>query len=212
MSESSDGYREEKDEVFEQVVEKLNEHDIPWWVTYGSLLGAFREGKRIDWDYDYDIAYPIQYAPEVLEAILEIPDVFINRNLHFSVVSKEDREHMVCLMPHVFTEKGVYRVCSPMRYYTKKANKLELEIIPNAYQYITSVFIRLLPLKIQKVITKFEMLTYVHVELKGKKDDYSFLYESRMGDVKVKVPVGVENILERLYGDDFMTPKRKGEY
>ena len=61
------------DETFKLVANKLNEHKITWWLFAGSLLGAVREGKRVEWDYDYSSQdYPKDYTG--------------NQNIHFSVI------------------------------------------------------------------------------------------------------------------------------
>lgn len=43
------------DEVFKKVAMLLTENKIPWWLEGGSLLGCYREGKRIEGDTDYDL-------------------------------------------------------------------------------------------------------------------------------------------------------------
>jgi len=207
--------KDEVDEVFEIVVEKLNEHEIPWWLVAGSMLGCYREGKRIEWDPDYDIGYPIEYAPQVLEALLEIPDVYIEHNLYYRVEKVTDilyRDHFVCLKPHVITDKGVFRVISAFLWGTRKIYSTGFYTIPKGIVKIINKTVRKLPLCLQKAVVKFNMQTWVPKRYRGPKKEYSSFYQTKMGDVDVKLPVGVESILERLYGEDFMTPKRKGEY
>jgi phosphorylcholine metabolism protein LicD len=42
--------------VLERVTEVLNKHNINYFLAFGTLLGFIREGKRIPWDNDLDIA------------------------------------------------------------------------------------------------------------------------------------------------------------
>jgi len=193
------------------VVKKLDEHDIPWWPEAGSMLGCYREGKRIEWDDEYDVAYPLKYAPDVLEAMMEVPSIFLNWNFYYSVITgMNHRNHMICLQPHEISEKGVYRVATPFRHYLKKLNPLLQNA--NAYGFVPTLFLRKLPLKEQKAVVRYNMQTYIRVRFRGTREEYSSWYEAEMGDVKVKLPGGVESILERHFGEDFMTPKRKNEY
>lgn len=200
----------ELDQIFKIVTEKLNEHEIPWWPEAGSMLGCYREGKRIEWDDEYDIAYPLKYAPDVLEAVMEIPSIFLNWNFYYSVVTgMYYRNHNICLQPHEISREGVYRVATPLRHYLKK---LKVGPSANVYGFVLTLILRKLPLKVQKSVVRYNMQTYIRVRFRGTREEYSSWYEAQMGDVKVKLPVGVESILKRHYGEDFMTPKRKEEY
>ena len=46
-------------------IDILNENTIPFWIDAGTLLGIYREGDLIDWDYDADISIPAEYADQV---------------------------------------------------------------------------------------------------------------------------------------------------
>jgi hypothetical protein len=53
-------------EILDFTVEKLNSKNIPYWLTYGTLLGAVREHKMIPWDEDIDIGILINDLPSLL--------------------------------------------------------------------------------------------------------------------------------------------------
>lgn len=212
MINQNDKKKLDVDQVFKLVAEKLDEHGIEWWVDYGSLLGCYREGKRIEWDEDYDIGYWVEEAPKVLEALLEIPYVFISWNLYFSVgkVDTDRRVHMVCVKPHVKTEDGVYEMLQPTRYFLKKLNKIfGSRILENALGFIITIIVRLFPLDVQKMIVKVNMITCIPVKYKGTKKEFAKTYPNKMNGTNVSIPCGVKKILIRMYGEDFMTPKRK---
>jgi hypothetical protein len=49
-------------ELFSQA---LTEAEIPFFVVYGSCLGAVREGAKIEYDDDFDIGIKVEYLPQV---------------------------------------------------------------------------------------------------------------------------------------------------
>ncbi len=50
----------------------LKKHDIKYWLAYGTLLGAVRDGKMIPWDEDIDLGIEIDDAREVLKHLPEL--------------------------------------------------------------------------------------------------------------------------------------------
>ena len=42
-------------EALRQVKEVLDNYDVEYWLDYGTLLGAVRDGKIIPWDNDIDL-------------------------------------------------------------------------------------------------------------------------------------------------------------
>lgn len=57
--------------LFKKIMEK---HGITFWLTYGTLLGAIREGDFIKWDRDMDIGVWESEAEKRWPAILELLD------------------------------------------------------------------------------------------------------------------------------------------
>jgi hypothetical protein len=44
------------DPNFIETINLLNDHDIPYWICHGTLLGIIRDGALIPWDHDIDLA------------------------------------------------------------------------------------------------------------------------------------------------------------
>jgi phosphorylcholine metabolism protein LicD len=46
-------------------IDQLQKHNIPFWLEAGTLLGIYRDGDLIPWDYDSDISIPAEYVDKV---------------------------------------------------------------------------------------------------------------------------------------------------
>lgn len=46
-----------------------DKYEIPYYLAYGSLLGAIRDGGQIPWDYDIDVQVPVNYADKLIKAL-----------------------------------------------------------------------------------------------------------------------------------------------
>lgn len=58
-------------DILTKVIEKFNQHDIKYWVDYGSLLGIIRENDIIKHDYDTDICiFPDN--PDIEQKLIKI--------------------------------------------------------------------------------------------------------------------------------------------
>jgi len=58
---------------FYNVIQKLNESNVSYWVCHGSLLGLARSGDLIPWDHDVDIAvWKGEYTEEHIISIFEL--------------------------------------------------------------------------------------------------------------------------------------------
>ena len=42
-------------DLLRQIKEVLNKHNIEFWLDCGTLLGAVREGKFLEWEHDIDL-------------------------------------------------------------------------------------------------------------------------------------------------------------
>ena len=72
-------------------------YDIPYYLAYGSLLGALRDGGQIPWDYDIDVHVPFSHAKKLIKALQkEVSDKY-----HFTTrfCDKNNRTYTLKLSP-----------------------------------------------------------------------------------------------------------------
>ncbi|CAK0903764.1 unnamed protein product [Prorocentrum cordatum] len=77
------------------VTEWLTAQQIPYFVTYGTLLGALRDNDILPWTQDVDIVVDRSHWPQ-LQRGLEAADFFGGRRYMFGVDQWEERVSRVC--------------------------------------------------------------------------------------------------------------------
>jgi len=56
-------------ECLKLVTDEFDKNDIPYWLDYGTLLGAYRGSTLISYDYDMDIGVEIKYSDKIKSII-----------------------------------------------------------------------------------------------------------------------------------------------
>jgi lipopolysaccharide cholinephosphotransferase len=65
-------------DILRTVVRLCKEHNITYYLSYGSLLGAIRHGGPIPWDMDVDISVPYPQLQKFLAVMREnLPDRYV---------------------------------------------------------------------------------------------------------------------------------------
>jgi hypothetical protein len=183
------------DEAFELVANKFNEEGIKWFLIWGSLLGCVREGKRIEWDHDYDIGYDIKDAMKVRKSLLEIEGIKFGGNLGFSVWIEDGLQVSI----HPYKKKGEKMVVAIENRFLRCINAGNFFIFP---------FIHSLPLKIQELLIEVNKKTNSIKCYDGYFDWYNSFVTKKMNDISCPIPIGYKELLKETYGDDYMVPKK----
>lgn len=201
------------DEAFKITANKLNEHKIVWWLEYGSLLGVIRDGKRIEWDEDYDIGFWIKDCPHVFMILHDLKEygLVCNGNLHLAIANKNG-EHYICISPHKIIKGRVFKITGVLgileHIIGMPIRKIISPILKKKASETSNTKNNNLLLKLQLIIQWFQMRINYKMGCKGSLEDYSTFIIKDMGNVPSPVPVGYNNILTNLYGCDYMIPKR----
>lgn len=67
-----DEFAKYQKDAFDQLVEFdriCKQFDIPYFLAYGTLLGAIRDKGCIPWDYDIDVCVPITFRKKLIEVL-----------------------------------------------------------------------------------------------------------------------------------------------
>lgn len=185
---------EEIDKVFYTLIKLFEEHNIPYWLSLGSLLGAVREGQRIPWDHDYDIGYPIEYAMDVFNLLYNIPrDVFVTAGLFNFQIRGQKNEPYVCVDPFAVIDNQVYCVAG-----WNKFKIFAITGIERKYRLLKSFY---------KLLIKLSMTKPFKYMCLGDSENYKDLFLTKMGEIDCTIPLGYHAILTDLYGN-YMIPKK----
>jgi len=170
----------ELDKAFYLVCKVLNKYEIPFWLEAGSLLGCMREGKRIEWDTDYDIAFPHYLANKVLNALQEVKEggYEVHGNLYHSI--SYNGKHLICIQPHRIIRGQVYRITSYLS---------------------TEYHLSKLPLLMQHIILAIQIRIHTIKYHRGSINDYNRMIKMPMGGELVYIPIGYDRILRLKYGE-----------
>ena len=81
---------------FDKVCRK---YSIPYYLGFGSLLGFFRDGDNLPWDYDIDVVVPITEKNRLIEAL----KADLNKNYYFYCPEVDPKCRHYCMR---VTQKG----------------------------------------------------------------------------------------------------------
>ena len=134
--------KEEKIKLSEAISElkvRLENHNIKFWIDWGTFLGAYRSNEIISWDKDFDISILSKDKNKTIEIIQSLPDlVSITENKkHYLGINVESikREHKICIDINVWDyiedSEGSFLIddyCQPRDYsFFEKLDSVMLE-------------------------------------------------------------------------------------
>ena len=208
----------------------LDTHKINYWLDEGTLLGAIREKKIIEWDHDIDLSIWYKDLEKIKPLFDEINKTgvevcFFEGQKHIDLVGKgfkidinlyhliEDKATRMWYAQNKFGEILDYLIWI----LHIKNPKIKVSKIP---LFITKHLVKLsnkLPISMNKNISKTLFKIY---ETKGSKPiqmavpSYYFINLTNLEfyGMSFKVPKKTEEYLEYRYGKDWRIPKRDYVY
>ena len=140
-------------EAFHDVCEK---NHITYFLAYGSLLGAVRDGGQIPWDYDIDVHVPFDQSVKLIEALQrDLPDGY-----HFitRITNKKFRTNTLKIAPKDFDPEvfhvDVFWLCG-----INDQNEIN-SLMKRASWYSTIMYYRFLDIKYKMFKRRFDRIFF----------------------------------------------------
>lgn len=172
-------------ELLFKVDDILKENGIPYWLTYGTLLGAYREHNFIAHDYDLDVALDIRYL-EKIKPLMLANGLKLKFEVHFGSWENPQNVEYRFEYNQAFIDFDFYIVSEHSAY---TYNPMLVKNID--YQEKN----KLLPVIVEKIDNPFEGLA-----------SFSFLGREFM------VPSNTEEFIIANYGPNWRTPIKDFDY
>ena len=199
-------------------------HKITFWLDWGTLLGAVRDGKFIPWEQDIDLGF----HKEELDKVLTYKDFL--KKIGFNMFKKPDGYALVHKGLTSKMDLGCYVIRDGFAYQTcDEYNKigemcdlllfvLNLEDANFKYETIVPANILALVVKASSFVPlRKQMIMIVErvmkkaginksITLKSKKEFFELFDKILFYDEEFNAPHNVKEYLQSLYGDDWMVP------
>jgi len=216
-------------ENLREIKEILDNVGIEFWLDHGTLLGAVREGKIIEWDSDIDLGTWYDNAEEIISVFPEFKRrgfsaILIKKN---GIVHTKRRGYYIGI--NLYRKRGRYAWSVPT-IYLKKMKRIE-EIFfwgMNVLSLITYIrpdgkFIRrsepfsgLLPLKLKQLLID---ILWAILDRRGciipliiPKHYFEKLSNTKFYNMEFNIPLDVRNYLKYRYGSDWKKPVKEWKY
>ena len=202
----------------------FDKHAISYWLDSGTLLGAVRDGKLIEWDSDVDLGVWDNDVHRIISIFPEFNrrgfDIVLNRKLGVMEITRFNTKIWFCL----YRRKGDYAwvvwLIRKGKWIEKIADRFKDISNVRAYVRHKESFVRkvkylssLLPSTLKQLVTYIAWITYCRVSfifpIVVPKRYFEKLSTIRFYGIVFSIPSEVEKYLEYRYGSDWKTPKRK---
>jgi len=217
-------------ETLRKVKKILDNHNINYWLDEGTLLGAVREKKLIEWDHDIDLGVWSTTIPKIVPLFDEL------RSAGIEVCFHEEKNHIKLLSKGYEADINPYhlkegkatrtwyahnKLGKLLDYLTWTLNLNNAKIrISGAPFFVTKTVVgigNILPdwmnKKISQILFKiYEQIGCTFVRTAVPSYFFTDLSTLEFYGMDFKVPKKTEEYLEYRYGKDWKTPKRDYTY
>lgn len=219
--------------LLDELYKICTKHNLVFWIDFGTLLGAKRNGKFIPWDDDIDVSMPMRdYKKFIQIAEKELPqNIFLQTNKtdpNYRQYFAKLRDNNSTFIEHHETEEdkyhhGIYIDIFPSVYYPKmpyKLRKLFLYfIVRSRYDLFVkrkNVVLNFIKYTVFKTLFAF-FKPFKSNEVAQTPEDNGYYYSIPdtliypLGKINFEgkeypAPKDVHNYLVKMYGQNYMTP------
>jgi lipopolysaccharide cholinephosphotransferase len=215
--------------------EVFDKFGVKYWLEHGTLLGAVRDGKVIEWDTDIDLGTIDDNWEKIISSIPELEEkgfrVYLNdfriyKNIFVKYISIHRASYLMNISVYHIKSENAWMIVDDSTKLTSRALKILLHMLVSQKPYTTPKWnfvkkvvercLSLLPPKSKKLLFDVILWTW-------KKNCKFFLivvpkhYFEKLGNIKFygmtfNTPSDVENYLKYRYGDDWRTPKKEWDW
>ncbi len=206
-----------------EVKEILDKVGITYWLDSGTLLGAVRDGKIIEWDVDVDLGTWYSNINKIISAFPLFKErgfhVIIRRRYGFMTIAKD------CNVDVDLFRRTDYHAWRFFRAYTKKIENLLgwwMTVLENLETYTrpegkklarkSELFLAPLPLKLRHLMTDVTWFIIDRCDCiipwTIPKHFFEKLSTIQFYGMKFNIPSKVDNYLEYRYGSGWETPNK----
>jgi len=221
--------------ILKDIKEILDIYEVEFWLESGALLGAVREGKFIEWDYDIDLGTSDKYISRMKLISLAAKDKgFEVYYSHYNSVMGFWRDGISLDLP--FWRMKKENAASPLRYMentlgkilffldwillfstvgpiSKQRNNIKYRRLRYYLVKITDYITPKWKIKIAVLLRKIAIKTGNRRGLVLTPCEYFLnLKTIEFYGMKLKAPQKAEEYLTYYYGKDWMTPKKNWNY
>lgn len=213
-------------ESLRKIKKILDKHNINYWLDEGTLLGAIREKKLIEWDHDIDIAIWYEDVSKITTLYKEMQKIgvevcFFEGKKHIKIIEKgyeidinlyHLKDGKATRKWHVPNRRGRLLDYIIWILYLKNPENREFSVpfsITKALVKITNSIPKYINKKLQKILYKlYENKGCEIFTVAMPSHFFKDLTTLRFYGMDFKVPKKTEEYLEYRYGKDWRIPKR----
>lgn len=225
-------------ENLKDIKEIFDKHNIKFWLDWGTLLGAIRDGKIMEYDDDIDLGIMEDDFKKIYSILPEInkKGFFIDASLIFIPKFCFLRwDYGIDIWPYSKLGKNTFstygsaplksRIARVLRFiynlFMHQKTNTNLVISSNKFELIIAFFIRcvfsIFPYKLKKSFAemsqKILMKNYIRlVKVIVLKYYFERFRNFEFYNITFNVPFDAEGYLKYKYGEDWKTPRRKWDW
>ena len=92
---SKEEIKEHQLEILDFIDDICKKNNIPYFLSYGSMLGAVRHKGMIPWDDDIDLGIPRKYYDKLIELLSDNEEVVLEKNIiNLNVLQYKKKENI----------------------------------------------------------------------------------------------------------------------
>ena len=197
--------------VFHEICEK---HHIAYHLTYGSLLGAIRDGGQIPWDYDVDVYIHFEDRYELIHAL----EKDLSEDYYFTCAESKIKpeQYFIRIAPKDYSTDYMhvdvfYLIGMPADKVAFQNHNNEIKRLLDIYTKKNVSLKGSFQHRLKAMINKLRYLPVMNNSLIRKIDTACAKYNSYVSPLKVElyqtrdgyfyIPAGYAEFLSKRYGD-----------